>query len=69
MFFIFSSGNHMNDTLCMPCKVGTYRTADSASKNCLPCSKCDDEEDVEFKCTTSQDTICRSKTGNVSFFI
>ena len=54
----------MNDTLCEPCKPGTFRTADSASQSCLPCSTCADEEDVVTKCTASQDTICRTKPGN-----
>lgn len=56
-------GNHINDTVCIPCASGKYRTAESQSKSCVPCTRCAESEKEESPCSGSKDTVCRAKSG------
>ncbi|XP_073703747.1 tumor necrosis factor receptor superfamily member 16 [Garra rufa] len=55
----------LGNTVCEPCKLGTYSKEKSYRKPCVPCSRCRDDE-VEIRpCQPDSDTVCMVKDLNI----
>uniref|UniRef100_A0A673Z5B0 Tumor necrosis factor receptor superfamily member 1A-like n=1 Tax=Salmo trutta TaxID=8032 RepID=A0A673Z5B0_SALTR len=52
------------ESQCEPCKEGkTYLERSNYAKNCLRCTRCDDNEEQVSPCKKSRNTVCRCIEG------
>ncbi|KAM4624480.1 nerve growth factor receptor b [Polymixia lowei] len=51
---------HNRDTVCEECTVDTYSDQESSREPCLPCTICDEGEELQIQaCTSLKDTVCK----------
>lgn len=56
----------LEDTSCETCTEDTYSDQESELNLCLPCTICDDTEELQH-CTSFSDTVCQGKKAWLVF--
>ncbi|XP_076007716.1 nerve growth factor receptor b [Genypterus blacodes] len=58
---------HNRDTVCEECELGTYSDQESSREPCIPCTTCDEGEELSA-CTSIIDTVCQVPLGSPTPF-
>ncbi|XP_039198363.1 tumor necrosis factor receptor superfamily member 5 isoform X1 [Crotalus tigris] len=53
-------GNHLTDTLCVPCSLGYFSNVSSSTARCQPWSRCQEGLVQKAKGTQAMDNICEA---------
>ncbi|OBS74621.1 hypothetical protein A6R68_14844 [Neotoma lepida] len=49
---------------CEKCPSKTFTVASNGLESCIPCSSCDEDQEVVANCTTTSDQKCQCRVGH-----